>query len=139
MKMKATKLFAVVALATSPACERAEPTPTRSGAEPVRISAAEPVIDPWSSHSSIDSERVHRSLAGLDRTLELLAHPRVELVRPVEPIAHPAIAITARPRQMPSGAPACGNVASRAPRSVECETAGSETISTPTSVSGDKP
>lgn len=82
MKKKATKLLAVIAIAASPACDRAEPASTTS--------------DPWNSPrvaSAIDRERVEVSLAGISSTLQT---------------------ISATPRQMPTGAPACGNVATRA-------------------------
>ena len=82
MKKKATKLLAVIAMATSPG-----------------IALVDPPRDPWNATSSINVDRVRVSLAGLERANAL---------------------VTARPRQMPSGAPACGNVASRAPRLAEC-------------------
>ncbi len=99
MKKKATKLFAVVAMVASPAIVTAQPR------------------DPWSAQSSIDPDRVRVSLTALEGTIARDTAPRQVAVD------------TARPRQMPSGAPACGNVASRAPRPIECST--SESSSEP--------
>ena len=84
MKTKqVTKLFAVVALATSTAA--ADPAPVVTPA----VAAAK---------TALVAARALQSLV-------------IEL---------------ARPRVMPTGAPACGNVASRAPRPASCNPEGSE-------------
>lgn len=49
--------------------------------------------------------------------------PHATTAPPTTTAAPPAVAIgVAQPRLMPSGAPACGNVATRAPRPRECAT-----------------
>ena len=99
MKKKATKLLAVMAIATSPAVAVAD---RGAGVDGPVARATDPWAaprDPWSAPRAIDPDRVRLSLAGLDAAFAM---------------------VSARPRQMPSGAPACGNVASRAPRPAEC-------------------
>jgi hypothetical protein len=95
-KRKVTKLFAVVALATS---TPALAGPEHDHREPITVQA-----DPWAS-----------------------APAPTPAPRPA-PVAAPALvdAVLAvfgisAPRRLPSGAPACGNVASRAPRPADCK------------------
>ena len=80
-----TKLFAVMAMAASPA-------------------AADPAAaaDPWAASSTA-------SPLGANGASEAMAA-----------VIAMGFAAIARPRTTPSGAPACGNVATRAPRPVDC-------------------
>ena len=134
MKKKATKLLAVVVIAASPGIVTADrasgegstanarvsrdsvasgvssaaaagasngPTSSASPSNPSSASSDpwNPARDPWNTPRAIDTDRTRTALAELEGRIAL---------------------VTARPREMPSGAPACGNVASRAPRPVEC-------------------
>ncbi len=100
MKKKITKLFAVMAIAASPAA-----------ADPV----AQP--DPWAVSAAVSPFTPDESLRAIEIVISM---GFAALVRAREaPVTAPA-AVVARPRTTPSGAPACGNVASRAPRPVEC-------------------
>lgn len=99
-KRKVTKLFAVVALTAS--------APTLAGAE-VRTAVvaahdaahhAAPRPDPWAMPDEPQTPVVQQ--------VALLGSVLASLIG------------VAAPRQLPNGAPACGNVASRAPRPVDC-------------------
>ena len=97
-KRKVTKLFAVVALATgTPAMAGPDDdrVPAR-GAAPSAIARSQP--DPW---------------LGVRE-----ARPPVQPA----PVTRAVLALfgISTPRRLPNGAPACGNVASRAPRSADC-------------------
>ncbi len=97
---KVTKLLAVVALATGPVV--ADPTPIANRA-PI-MAVVKP--DPWASTAIVRVE------------------PRTAPIATPPPPAFSLMALVERlvqPRTMPSGAPACGNVASRAPQPVDCE------------------
>ncbi|MBL0220093.1 MAG: hypothetical protein IPQ07_40275 [Myxococcales bacterium] len=119
MKTKqVTKLLAVMALAASPAA--ADPAPlanqtaghpapapaplaNRTAARPTPAPLANRTVapDPWASTAIV---RIPSASAA-----------------PVAPLTLTAlIELVSRPRTMPSGAPACGNVASRAPQPVDC-------------------
>jgi hypothetical protein len=99
MTKKVTKLLAVVALATSPVA--ADPAPVRDmGSDSMSRTA----VDPWAGTAMVRVATATAAATPAGSTFSLTA--LVELV--------------ARPRLMPSGAPACGNVASRAPRPADC-------------------
>lgn len=99
MKKKATKLLAVVVIAASPGIVTADRASSASNAPRASNDPWEPTRDPWNTPRDLDPDRVRTMLAELEGRIAL---------------------VTARPREMPSGAPACGNVASRAPRPAEC-------------------
>ncbi len=99
MKKKATKLLAVVVIAASPGIVTADRASNASNAPRASNDPWEPTRDPWNTPRDLDPDRVRTMLAELEGRIAL---------------------VTARPREMPSGAPACGNVASRAPRPAEC-------------------
>jgi hypothetical protein len=106
MKTKqVTKLLAVVAFATSPAV--ADPTPRPAV---TTVVAARP--DPWAGTAPVTTPVVAPAAAA----------PVPAAVRALQSL----VIELARPRVMPSGAPACGNVASRAPRPVSCNPEGSK-------------
>jgi hypothetical protein len=96
MKKKITKLFAVMAIAATPAAANPVAQP-----DPWAVSAAVSPFTPDETLRAIEIV-ISRGFAALARSRE-----------------QPA-AVVARPRTMPSGAPACGNVGSRAARPVEC-------------------
>jgi hypothetical protein len=101
MKTKqVTKLLAVVVLAASPA--GADPAPRAA----VSAVAARP--DPWASHAPVTTPIVAPP--------DLANAPVPAAVRALQSL----VVELARPRLMPSGAPACGNVATRAPRPRTC-------------------
>lgn len=108
MKTKqVTKLLAVMALAASPAAADPAPLANRAAAQstpaalPTRTAARPAAPDPWASTAIV---RIPSASAA-----------------PVAPLTLTAlIELVSRPRTMPSGAPACGNVASRAPQPVDC-------------------
>jgi hypothetical protein len=107
---KVTKLLAVVAIATSPAV--ADPTPRAPIANRVVVAMAPPAArpDPWAGTAIV-------------RVATAPNAPSVPST-PARPLSLTAIVelVIAQPRVMPSGAPACGNVASRAPRAADCGT-----------------
>ena len=110
MKMKTkhvTKLLAVVAIATSPAA--ADPAPRAPIANRVVVGIAGPAArpDPWAGTAIVR-----------------VPPPATAPVAPTRPLSLTSIIelVIARPRVMPSGAPACGNVASRAPQPADCGT-----------------
>ena len=99
-----SKLFAVMAIAAPPAA--ANPAAPEN---PWTVSPVTPGNRPQAmaivmSRGAAARARAHQTSA-----------PAARLPSP--PVA-PVLAVVARPRTTPSGAPACGNVASRAPR--EC-------------------
>ncbi len=97
---KVTKLLAVVAFATSPAT--ADPTPRAPIAARVEVPHVPAAPDPWASPAIVTFAVPHPATAA---PLSLTA----------------LVARLVSPRTMPSGAPACGNVASRAPEPIDCE------------------
>jgi hypothetical protein len=94
-KRKVTKLFAVVALA---------PAIAVAGPEHAEHREMAPVVE-------------QRDVAGDMATTSTAA------VAGVKPVAERALAVfgIAAPRQLKTGAPACGNVASKSPRRQPCE------------------
>lgn len=124
MKTKqVTKLLAVVAFATSPAAADPAPRP------PVSAVAARP--DPWAGTAPVTTPVVAPAVidrrtasggAARSGSPDLANAPVPAAVRALQSLALEL----ARPRVMPSGAPACGNVASRAPRPVSCNSEGSK-------------
>lgn len=140
-----TKLLAVVALAASPAgadplANRA-PGPTRASAvanERAAKAAATPqtrAANPTgpnlprrasasdsgrsASAASAASAASPASASGAGSVLGAVSAPGTAAASGSTPRAG-LIELLARPRVLPSGAPACGNVASRAPRPVDC-------------------
>lgn len=119
-KKQITKLFAVVALAASPAAADPAPQP-----DPWAMSATVSRLMPDASRQAISI-----GLAALARPIALPWVTEARALR-ADPSAVAAVramasdpsglAAAARPRVMPSGAPACGNVATRAARPAECE------------------
>ncbi|MBA3453411.1 MAG: hypothetical protein H0T42_10000 [Deltaproteobacteria bacterium] len=108
-KRQITKLFAVMAIAASPAA--AGPSPER---------------DPWAHAASVSpltpAQAVHAIAAAIEIGFATLERAREAALQPpvvAPPVVAPA-AVVARPRTMRSGAPACGNVASRMARPKEC-------------------
>lgn len=101
MKKQITRLFTVVAMAASPAAANPPAQP-----DPWAVSAA---VSPFTADESSRAIGIMISMG-----FAALARPR-----PV-PAVVPAPMVVARPRTTPSGAPACGNVATRAPRPREC-------------------
>jgi hypothetical protein len=100
-----TKLLAVVALAASPAAanpHHAAQAP--AGAVAARTEVQRAVIDPWAGQPAPESPRPASS-----------AQAPAEVVGAVLAI----FGITA-PRQLASGAPACGNVQTKMPRPASC-------------------
>jgi hypothetical protein len=98
-KRNLTKLFAVVTLATSLPMAAAGPAHDHGRGEPAP--AARP--DPWAGDG---------------------VPGRIPAVAPTaEAIGSAVLAVLgiSKPRELPSGAPACGNVATRAPRPASCE------------------
>lgn len=67
--------------------------------------APRPRVDPWATTAFVRTE--------------VPARPRE--IRPVTLSLTALVELIVQPRTMPSGAPACGNVASRAPQPVDCE------------------
>lgn len=88
-----TKLLAVVAMAASPAA--ADPAPRPLTTQARVVAPRTPVRAPAPAPAAVVPVEV--------RVLQMVS---IEL---------------ARPRTMASGAPACGNVASRAPRPASCQ------------------
>jgi hypothetical protein len=99
-KKQITKLFAVMAIAASPAA-----------ANP----AAQP--DPWAVSTTVSPLSPDDASAAMAAVITI---GFAALTRP-RPVAAPTPVVAARPRTTPSGAPACGNVASRAPRPESCQ------------------
>lgn len=100
MKKQITKLFAVVAMAASPAAAN----PTRPP-------------DPWAVPAAVSPftpDETSRAMA------VMISMGFAALATPRTPAPAPAPVVGARPRTTRSGAPACGNVATRAPRPIEC-------------------
>lgn len=91
-----TRLFAVVAMAASPAVANPPAQPDR-----------------W----AVSAEKSSRAV-GIMISIGFAALARSREVPPAESL------VVATPRTTPSGAPACGNVASRAPRPRECAVPG---------------
>lgn len=110
MKTKqVTKLLAVVALVASPVAAdpgRAPSAPPANrvpGAVERHATPGAPAPrDPWAATAIVPNVTTAPAAPAAPLTLTAL----VELV--------------SRPRTLPSGAPACGNVASRAPRPIDC-------------------
>ena len=133
---KVTKLLAIVALAASPAA--ADPARLRLGTAPssrtstaVRTMGTEPGsrTEPWATAT--------RPIAGQEKERDSFSaaqtDPWATATRPIAGqekesdsfSAVPVLSLTAlvelvAPRRMPSGAPACGNVATRAARAADC-------------------
>ncbi|MBS1121456.1 MAG: hypothetical protein H6Q90_3684 [Deltaproteobacteria bacterium] len=115
-KRKVTKLLAVVALTASapliasadhatlraPAGHRGEPDLRPAPAPPVGSSLDPWATDPWATAARSSPQPAQR-----------VARPLVESMFAVFGISVP--------RQLQTGAPACGNVAGRAPRPVDCK------------------
>ncbi len=109
---RVTKLLAVVALTTSPVA--ADPAPRAPVANRAPAVVREMGSDPGSRTPAADPW-AGAAIVGADPWSS----------RPAQPAA-PTFSLTGlvelivQPRTMPSGAPACGNVASRAPRPADC-------------------
>ena len=106
---KVTKLLAVVALATSPVA--ADPAPHAPIVNRVvvremgSVPSSRTPADPWAGTA-------------------IVRLAPTSVAAPPAPVTFSLTALVERivqPRTMPSGAPACGNVASRAPQPVDCE------------------
>jgi len=105
-KRKVTKLFAVVALATSaPAVAgpgHDHPAPAPTPAKIITIAVQAPQADPWVTPDRATPAKPPQQLSPI--TAQVLALFGISV-----------------PRRLASGAPACGNVASRAPRPADCQ------------------
>ena len=127
-KRKVTKLFAVVALTASAPAVAENPRPVAKHAETAAVAhRAQP--DPWATPPTTTTLPAQPAVSSLAQSLFVLfgiaAKPR-EL-----PTGAPAPGNVARrtssgmrttvPRELPTGAPACGNVGSKAPRPPGCK------------------
>lgn len=110
MKKKATKLLAVVAIATSPGIVSAEPRANATAS--TRSATATAPTTPNDVMADESPTNWNAAVTFVDTFTVSYARARQ--------MPSGELAIVAQPRQMPSGAPACGNVASRAPRTAEC-------------------
>lgn len=116
-KKQITKLFAVMAMAASPAAAGTAPDPWAVSAEVVPMDHARA--------SEAMAAIINLGFAAISRPREPVSGaPAPGSVTPrarpgVPPRANPP-SMAARPRTMPSGAPACGNVATRAAPAVDC-------------------
>lgn len=123
-KKQITKLFAVMAMAASPAAGNPATDPWGVVAAPFtpddRVRALEAVISMGFAALARAREASAPDIA-IARAPSPNAPGPAVVARPTTSLVAPALsAAVARPRTTPSGAPACGNVASRASRSVEC-------------------
>ncbi len=115
-KQQITNLFAVMALAASPAS--ANPASANPASRP----------DPWAGSATVSPLTADESTRALEIMIST-GFAALAQAREV-PAVTPAPMLVARPRTTPSGAPACGNVATRAPRPVDC------VLATPTMFAG---
>ncbi len=128
MKTKqVTKLLAVMALAASPAAAGPTVAPLANRTAAPAPAAADSAVAPLANRTA--GPPTVTPLANRTPAPTGARDPwaSTAIVRIQTAPATPAAALTlmslvelVRPRMMPSGAPACGNVASRAPRPADC-------------------